>query len=59
MLPLASHALWHQFHSRSMAKNHAQIGRGLEGVEVIADDFIIAGFGNTTEEAYESLECNE
>ena len=28
-------------------------------MEVIADDFIIAGFGNTTEEAYESLECNE
>ena len=29
---------------------------GLQGVEVIADDFIIAGFGNTTEEAYE---CNK
>lgn len=24
-LPLASHALWYQFRSRSMAKNHAQI----------------------------------
>ena len=27
---------------------------GLQGVEVIADDLIIAGFGNTTEEAYKS-----
>lgn len=27
---------------------------GLQGVEVIADDFIIAGFGDTTEEAYKS-----
>ena len=36
-----------------------ELVEGLEGVEVIADDFIIAGFGNTTEEAYESLECNE
>ena len=32
---------------------------GLQGVEVIADDFIITSFGNTTEEAYESLKCNE
>ena len=31
----------------------------LQGVEVIAAVFIIAGFGNTTEETYESLECNE
>ena len=28
-------------------------------MEVIADDFIIAGFGNTTEEAYKSLECKK
>lgn len=27
---------------------------GLQGVEVIVDDFIIAGFGDTTEEAYKS-----
>ena len=32
---------------------------GLQGVEVIADDFVIAGFGDTTEEAYKSLEQNE
>ena len=32
---------------------------GLQGVEVIADDFIVAGFGDTTEEAYKSLEQNE
>ena len=32
---------------------------GLEGVEVMADDFIIAGFGDTKEEAYKSLEQNE
>jgi len=32
---------------------------GLKGVEVIADDLIIAGFGATTEEAYKSLEQNE
>ena len=32
---------------------------GLQGVEVIADDFIIAGFGDTKEEAYKSLEQNE
>ena len=29
---------------------------GLQGVEVIADDFIIAGFGDTKEDAYKSLE---
>lgn len=32
---------------------------GLQGVEVIADDFIIAGFGDTKEEAYRSLEQKE
>ena len=32
---------------------------GLQGVEVIADDFIIAGFGDTKEEAYKGLEQNE
>ena len=32
---------------------------GLQGVEVIADDFIIAGFGDTKEDAYKSLEQNE
>ena len=32
---------------------------GLQGVEVIADDFVMAGFGDTTEEAYKSLEQNE
>ena len=32
---------------------------GLQGVEVIADDFIIAGFGDTTEEAHKSFEQNE
>jgi hypothetical protein len=32
---------------------------GLEGVEVIADDFLIAGFGNTEEEVNASLEMNE
>ena len=32
---------------------------GLQGVEVIADDFVIAGFGDTTEEASKSLEQNE
>ena len=32
---------------------------GLQGVEVIADDFVIAGFGDTTEDAYKSLEQNE
>ena len=37
----------------------AKIVEGLQGVKVIADDFIIAGFGDTTEEAYKSLEQNE
>jgi hypothetical protein len=32
---------------------------GLEGVEVTADDFLIAGFGNTEEEVNASLERNE
>ena len=32
---------------------------GLEGVEVIADDFLIAGFENTDEEVNASLEGNE
>ena len=32
---------------------------GLHGVEVIADDFVIAGFGDTDEEANKSLEDNE
>ena len=32
---------------------------GLQGVEVIADDFIIAGFDDTKEEAHKSLEQNE
>ena len=32
---------------------------GLHGVEVMADDFIIAGFGDTKEEAYKSLEQNK
>ena len=32
---------------------------GLQGVEVIADDFIIAGFGDTKEETYKGLEQNE
>ena len=32
---------------------------GLQGVEVIADDFIIAGIGDSAEEAYKSLERNE
>ena len=32
---------------------------GLQGVEVIADDFIIAGFGDTKEDAYKNLEQNE
>ncbi len=32
---------------------------GLEGVEVIADDFLIVGFGNTDDEANASLERNE
>ena len=36
-----------------------ELVEGLKGVEVIADDFIIAGFGATTEEAYKSLEQNE
>ena len=31
----------------------------LEGVEVIADDFLIAGFGNTEHEVNQSLERNE
>ena len=31
---------------------------GFQGVEVIADDFIITGFGDT-KEAYKSLEQNE
>lgn len=31
----------------------------LEGVEVIADDFLIAGFGNTDHEVNQSLERNE
>ena len=31
----------------------------LEGVEVIADDFLIAGFGNTDREVNQSLERNE
>ena len=36
-----------------------EIIEGLQGVEVIADDFIIACFGDTKEEAYKSLEQNE
>ena len=32
---------------------------GLHGVEVIADDFVIAGFGDTDEEANKSLEDNK
>ena len=32
---------------------------GLQGIEVIADDFLIAGFGDTKEDAYKSLEQNE
>ena len=32
---------------------------GLEGVEVIADDFLIAGFGNTDEEVNATLDRNE
>ncbi len=32
---------------------------GLEGVEVIVDDFLIAGFGNTDDEVNASLERNE
>ncbi len=32
---------------------------GLEGVEVIADDFLIVGFGNTDDEVNASLERNE
>ena len=31
----------------------------LEGVEVIADDFLIAGFGSTDHEVNQSLERNE
>ena len=31
----------------------------LEGVEVIADDFLIAGFGSTDREVNQSLERNE
>ena len=30
-----------------------------EGVEVIADDFLIAGFGSTDREVNQSLERNE
>ena len=36
-----------------------ELVEGLQGVEVIANDFIMAAFSNTTEEAYQSLECNE
>lgn len=32
---------------------------GLQDVEVIADDFIIAGFSDTKEDAHKSLEQNE
>ena len=32
---------------------------GLHGVQVIADDFVIAGFGDTDEEANKSLEDNK
>ena len=32
---------------------------GLQGIEVIADDFIIAGFDDIKEEAHKSLEQNE
>ena len=42
-----------------MAKNHQEFVEGTQGVEVIADDFIIAGLGDTKEEAYKSLEQNE
>ena len=55
---MATHALRHQFSPRSKAKNMHELIEGLQGVEVIADDFIIACFGDTKEEAYKSLEQN-
>ncbi|CAB3985408.1 Transposon Ty3-G Gag-Pol poly, partial [Paramuricea clavata] len=36
-----------------------EFAQGLNGVEVIADDFLIAGFGETGEEVDRSLETNE
>jgi hypothetical protein len=36
-----------------------EFAQDLNGVEVIADDFLIAGFGETGEEVDRSLETNE
>lgn len=57
MLQMEEDALWYLF--RAWQRTMHEFVEDLQGVEVIADDFLIAGFGNTEIEVNQSLERNE
>ena len=46
------------FSTGSLSKTDDRNGKGLKGVEVIADDFLIIGYGDTEEEASENHDNN-
>ena len=54
-------AVWYLFSTWSVATHHARVCGGSErsGPEVIANDFLVAGFGSTDKEVNNSLEGHE
>ena len=52
-------AIWDLQRTEVWQRRMHKFVEGLEGVEVIADEFLIVGFGNTDEEVNASLERNE
>ena len=46
-----TYAVWYQFGPRSLKKKRHELIEGLQGIEVVADDFVVVGYGNTVDEA--------
>jgi len=56
---LAEDAIWNKFCTEIwLRKIHEAIIEGLKGVEVITDDFLVCGFGDTVDEAVKDHDQN-
>ena len=55
---MAAGAFWHTISIEICQQNMHEIMEGLNGMEVIADDFLIIGFGDTMSEATKSHDHN-
>ena len=46
-----THSVWHQFGRQVFQKKMHELVEGLQGIEVVADDFVVVGYGNMVDEA--------